>query len=192
MTRISFAGFCLTAGTCTVLYAASACGGDLGLPPATVVNRVDTVTMFALRGTSIASPSGYDMVDLALVRTDQGEIFDIAFDIDSLGAALIYPADALGISAGAGVQKRDQTFDELRRAPRDDYVVDSALVVTRGTVFAARSRSSSLFCSFLGALPRFGKFHVLDVNQSERTITLELLIDVNCGYLNLEPGIPTS
>ena len=132
------------------------------------------------------------MVDRELVRTDRGEIFDLAFDFDSTGQGLIYPADALGLAAGAGVQELNEAFDDLLRAPRDDYVVDSALVVKPGIVFAARSRSSSLFCSFLGALPRFGKFHVLDLNPADRSITLELLVDVNCGYLNLEPGLPTS
>ncbi len=192
MSRISFTHWWLTAGLATVLWGSAACGGDLGLPPATFPNEVDTVTMFALRGTPSTAPSGYDMVDLELVRTDRGEIFDIAFDIDTTGRALIYPADALGLISGTGVQRRDQSFTDLKKAPRDDYVSDRALAVTPGTVFAARSRTASLFCSFLGALPRFGKFHVLSLDQANRSITLELLIDVNCGYLNLEPGLPTS
>jgi hypothetical protein len=41
-------------------------------------------------------------------------------------------------------------------------------------------------------LPRYGKFRVLDLNIEERSVTLELLVDVNCGYRGLEPGFPSS
>ena len=73
-----------------------------------------------------------------------------------------------------------------------DYEIDSALLVTPGTVFLARSRSSSVLCSFLGSLARYGKFHVLDIDTGNRSVTLELLVDLNCGFRGLEPGIPTS
>ncbi len=192
MKRISLPHFWLAVAASALFGGLGACGSDLGLPPATITNRVDTVTIFALRGTEILEPSGFDMIDGLLVRTDRGAVFDLAFDIDSMGRALIYPAGALKLPGIAGVQRRNETFDRLVEAPRDDYVIDSALVVTTGLVFAARSRSSSQLCVFLGSLPRYGKFHVLAIDVVERSITLELLLNLNCGFRSLEPGIPTS
>jgi hypothetical protein len=43
------------------------CGDSLGLPPPNFANVVDTTTLFALQGTPISSPSGYDMVSLSTI-----------------------------------------------------------------------------------------------------------------------------
>ncbi|MCH8935034.1 MAG: hypothetical protein IIB90_04880, partial [Gemmatimonadetes bacterium] len=53
------------------------------------------------------------------------------------------------------------------------------------------SRMTALGCVFfLGQLPRYGKFHVLELNLETRQITLENLVNVNCGFRGLESGIP--
>jgi hypothetical protein len=41
-------------------------------------------------------------------------------------------------------------------------------------------------------VPRYGKFHVLALDPTERTVTLEHLINLNCGYRSLTPGTPES
>jgi hypothetical protein len=64
------------------------------------------------------------------------------------------------------------------------------VVASPGTLFVIRSRSSNVQCAFSGGLPRYGKFHVLGVDLVARTVTLEMLVDLNCGYRGLEPGIP--
>lgn len=153
---------------------------------------MDTVTLHALRGTPISTPSAFDIAYGNAVRTDQGQAFDFAFNIDSLGAALALPAGALGLSAQAGLQFSDRTFDEVDNAPFDDYTVDSVLTLSVGDVFIGRSRNESGNCFFLGSLPRYGKFHVLALDVQARTITLEALVNVNCGYRKLTPGYPTS
>jgi hypothetical protein len=84
----------------------------------------------------------------------------------------------------------DQAFDALTSAPLEGYVTDSALVVAANTVFVIRSRTSPVQCAFSGGLPRYGKFHVLNVDLGARTVTLEMLVDLNCGYRGLEPGTP--
>jgi hypothetical protein len=58
-------------------------------------------------------------------------------------------------------------------------------------VFIGRSRNTSGNCYYLGSLPRYGKFRVVAVDVPNRTITLETLVNVNCGYRKLEPGFPT-
>ena len=126
------------------------------------------------------------------VRPEMGEPFDFAFDIDSTGAAVLKPSGLLGIVTAAGLLAPDKPYDELDRAPLDGYVSDSVFHLADGTVFVARSRSSSQFCSYLGSLPRYGKFRVLELNMVERFVRLETLVDLNCGYRNLEEGVPTS
>ena len=174
-----------------LVVAAVACD-DTGLIPASYPNSVDTVTLHALRGTAIPTASAFDIAFGLPARTDKGDAFDFAFDIDTTNAAIILPAGVLGLNPQAGLQIIDKSFTEVDEAPFDDYLVDSVLTVSRGDVFVGRSRNTSGNCFYLGSLPRYGKFHVLEVNRPDRTITLEYLVNVNCGYRKLEPGFPTS
>ncbi len=185
--------FWSTAAVALVLAAALGCD-DSGLYPATYPNYVDTVTLYALRGTPIVTPSAFDIAFGITVRTDQGEAFDFAFDIDSTGSGILLPAGALGLTPVAGLQFSEETFDELDEPPDDGYVVDSVLTVSLGDLFVGRSRNTTGMdgCLYYGELPRYGKFRVLDIDFQSRTVTLEVLVNVNCGYRRLEPGYPTS
>lgn len=185
--------FWSTATVVFILAVAVACD-DSGLYPATYPNYVDTVTLYALRGTPIATPSAFDIAFGITARTDQGEAFDFAFDIDSLGAAILLPAGALGLTAEAGLQLSDEAFDEIDEPPDDGYIVDSVLTVSLGDVFVGRSRNTTGMdgCSYYGELPRYGKFRVLELDFENRTVLLEALVNLNCGYRELEPGYPTS
>ncbi len=171
----------------------SGCDNTLALPPATVANVKDTVTLHALLGTPISLPSGFDVVLRQTARTDrQNEGFDIAFDIDEQNRALILTTGALGLSVQSGIQMSDRAFDDITIAPLADYEREVPLTVEVGSVFIVRSRPSASGCVFfLGQLPRYGKFKVLSLDVPTRQITLENLVNVNCGYRNLEVGIPT-
>lgn len=191
MSRISLSSFrlALFAGVGVGL----ACGGDPGLPPAAYENAVDTVELWALHGTNIGTPSGLDLVSGLAVRPEMGDPFDFAFDIDDSGFTLLYPLGMLGGSETAGLQVSPRSFDDVLRAPLEDYVVDSVTTIEVGTVFVARSRAAAEGCSVLtGALPRYGKFEVLGIDAVARTVTLQSLVNLNCGYRQLEPGLPDS
>ena len=190
MRRISFWHLAFGVSALTVIASASGCGDPFG-QKAQFGNTVDTLTLYALRGTPIRSHSAYDMYTLSTSRTDTTSGYDFAFDIDSNGRSLIYPAGALGLSKDAGLQLMDRTFDAVHSAPETGFSTDTAIVVDKDRVFVARSRVSSLFCVYV-AVPRYGKFHVLDIDTTARSITLEALVDLNCGYRGLEPGIPGS
>ncbi len=190
MRRISFWHLGVGVSTLMLLGSALGCSDPFG-QKAQFSNRVDTLTLYALRGTPIRSHSAFDMYSLSTSRTDTTSGYDFAFDIDSTGRALIYPAGALGLSKDAGLQLMDRTFDAVSSAPETGFSTDTAIVVDTGTVFVARSRVSSLFCVYV-AVPRYGKFHVLDIDATARSIKLESLVDLNCGYRSLEPGIPGS
>jgi len=175
-----------------VLFSAG-CDNTLALPLATVANVVDTVTLDALRGTPISVPSGFDVVLRRAARTDRpNEGFDIAFDIDEENRALIITTGALGLSAQSAIQTYDGAFDDITVAPLEDYELDVAIPVAIGSVFIVRSRPDNNQCAFfLGQLPRYGKFEVLSLDLPTRQLTLEPLVNVNCGYRGLEIGIPT-
>jgi hypothetical protein len=192
MQRISFSRFLLGAVAAGFAAATIACGDSLGLPPPSFPNVVDTTTLFALHGTTIRAPSAYDVVGGTLSRTEQAQPFDFAFDIDETASPMIFPAGALDLPNQAGVQLSSVPFDSLLSAPLEGYVLDSALVITDSSVFIVRSRSDRTACRFLGALPRYGKFRVLELDRQARSVTLELLVDLNCGFRGLEPGLPTS
>jgi len=166
-----------------------ACDDNLALPNATAENVVDTIQLFALRGTAISQPSGYHLPTRQVVRTDAPG-FDIAFDFDDAGVPTIYPAGAFGLPREPGLLKVNTTFDEVTSAPNVDFIDHIGLATPVGTVFVAQSGLYGGDCGNLsGALPRYGKFRVLSVDTTTRSITLEVLVNVNCGDRDLRPGI---
>ncbi|MSR07395.1 MAG: hypothetical protein EXR93_10075 [Gemmatimonadetes bacterium] len=183
-------GFLFSAG---VLAASllGACDSSLNLPEASATNVVDTIELFALRGTPVAKPSGFHLPTRSVVRTDQPG-FDIAFDIDDAGIPRIYPAGALGLPPEPGVLAVSSTFDAIHSAPDVNYLDDEGLAIPVGTVFVAQSGLYGGDCGITGSLPRYGKFHVLSVNTAERSIKIEALVNINCGYRDLRPGLPTA
>jgi len=177
----------------SALLVVAACDNPLALPAPTDGSVVDTFTLGALRGTLITTPSGYNLLFRELARTDRGtESFDFAFDIDPDNTPLIFTTGALGLGASSAIQMSNQAFADIRVAPLDDYERDSALTVGKDSIFIIRSAPTTFGCVFfIGALPRYGKFRVLAVDLNARLITLEGLVNVNCGYRSLEPGLPT-
>jgi hypothetical protein len=171
--------------------ALSACDDPLNLVQATAVNTVDTATIYALRGTAVVLPSGYDLPNEAPARTDV-VAFDFAFDLDGAGQPLIYPAGALGLTRGPGVQKLGEGFDAVQSAPLTGYNDSLAVAVTAGDVFVVRSRPYIVGCELTGELPRYGKFRIIGVDPALRSLTLETLVNRNCGYRSLQPGLPTT
>ena len=179
---------------CAIL---AACGNPIGLP-LSASNVVDTATLYALTGTPIAKPSGYSMLIPAPVRTDLVANFDVAFDIDTTGRALLLPTAALKMGQQSGFQISAQDFDSIRFAPTGNYNLDSAQVVHQNTVLLAHS--VSVPCSFGGTAFFYAKLHVLAINPTTaydstagldaRAIKFEILTDRNCGYRGLQPGLP--
>jgi hypothetical protein len=174
-----------------ILAAAAACNDPLSLTPASASNKVDTVTLYALRGTGVTQPSGFDIPTNAAVRTDLSG-FDFAFDIDAGGTARIYPAGALGLPKATGIQMSQQPFDAITIPPSDGYTDSLAIAANPDVVFIVRSRAILSGCETTGQLPRYGKFRILSVDPVQRSVAIEALVNTNCGYRSLAPGIPTA
>ena len=174
---------------------AAACNDATSLSPPTQTNVVDTVTIGALEGTPITTPSGFSLSlsSVAAVRTDQTVEFEFAYNIrqlpDDTYQRVFIPRAALGISttsANPGLQQRTETFDAITRAQSNGYVTDSVVPVALGDRLLVRSR---VVCTTLG-VPLYGKLEILSFQDS--TVTIQVLADRNCGYKDLLPGLPAN
>jgi hypothetical protein len=172
----------------------AACGNPNDLADATIPNVESTITLSALTGTPIATPSAYSVAEARAVRTDQGGAFDFAFNIDAAGQAVLLPLAVLGLGVqsgtNAGFLKVDQTFEQVTTAPLNGYVTADTIKIAVGERYVVRSR---VVCAGLG-LPKYGKIEITGINPAPdaRTVTFRVLTDDNCGYRGLEPDIPTS
>jgi hypothetical protein len=173
-----------------VLVSVTACGNSNGLPAAGLENVVDTVHLFALNGTPLADPSGFNVQTDAVVRTDQTTVFDFAFNIDSTGKAVLLPTGALRLGIGSGIQLQTVSFDAVTSASTGTYVDTLPVVVDSGSVVVVHSRASA--CSFGSIVFYYGKFEVLAIDTVARRIDLQALVDQNCGYRGLSPGFPSN
>jgi hypothetical protein len=178
--------------TLLILAFVVGCGNPFPLPQASIENRVDTLSLYALHGTPVSTPSAYAMEFRQVVRTDQSQGFDFAFDIDTAGRAVLLPTGALKLGRQSGVQITTTPFDSILIAPTSKYQLDSAVVVDSNTVAILHSRS--LTCAFGLAGVFYAKLHVLAIDTSSapggRWMKFEILTDINCGYRGLEPGLP--
>ena len=167
--------------------AAVACSDDDNLPSPTDENRIDTLMIGSLTDTPITTPSGFAVED-GDVRTDQDANFDFAFDIEPDGRPVFLPRAALGLpatnSADPGIQRRNESFDEIVVARSNGYVTDEAVPVQVGERYLVRSR---VICSGLG-VPVYAKLEILSI--ADGFVELKVLADRNCGYKGLEPGLP--
>ena len=171
-----------------VVLALAACSEPLGLPPPVLSNVVDQISLFALEGTPLTTPSAYKLSGRQLVRTDQSADFDFAFNIDASNRPVLLPTGAVGLPQGSGIQVATQGFDALTVAPTGGYVLDQPVAVDVDVVALVRSRI--LGCSFGLSVPLYAKLHVLTVDLVDRRIDFEILVDQNCGYRGLETGFP--
>src|SRR3954468_22838285 len=173
-----------------VLWVA-ACSDDNGLPNATLTNVERTDTLYSLMGTPVATPSGYALDGGRRIRTDQSDGFDFAYNIEPDGRHVFISRAALGIdsvtSANPGFQPRSESFEAIHSAPSDGYVSDEVVPLAVGERYVVRSRVT---CSI--GVPKYAKLEILSFDDGAGIVTFRILIDDNCGFKGLKPGLPTS
>ncbi|HEV2084701.1 MAG TPA: hypothetical protein VGR09_06440 [Gemmatimonadales bacterium] len=173
-----------------VLWAA-ACSDSTGLPPATLTNVERADTLYSLIGTPVATPSGYALDGGRRVRTDQTDAFDFAYNVEPDGRHVFIPRAALGIdttnTANPGFQARTETFEAIRAAPSNSYVTDQVVPIAIGDRYVVRSRVT---CSI--GVPKYAKLEIVNFDDVAKTVSFRILIDDNCGFRGLEPGLPNS
>jgi hypothetical protein len=177
--------------------AASACTDPIHIT-AQDATIVDTLTVYALSGTSPSVPSGLDIFTRQPVVVDGLAAFDIAFDIESPTQVRIYPVRFVVTSpAGVrqvGIRKQAGTFEQLVNAPSGVYQTDSSVAVAPGelAVIQTTRAFSGEFCQFALQPYLYAKLSVLSIDMAARTIQFELGLDPNCGFRSFLPGVPTS
>jgi hypothetical protein len=175
----------------------NACGDPTNLQ-ASLPTAVDTLSVFALTGTPPAYPSGLAILQGQPVRVDGLASFDVAFDITPSGDAIMYPVKlvvaAPGTSRPVGLQRVAGLFEAINTAPSSGYELDSAMVMTPGSVVVVQSahNASGDLCQFALSPNIFAKVVVDSVNTDSRLIYFKLGIDPNCGFRSFAIGIPTS
>jgi hypothetical protein len=173
-----------------LLVAVTACSDTNGLPDPTLGNVERTETLYALVGTPVSTPSGYALEGNRRIRTDQTDAFDFAYNVEPDGRRVFVPRAALGLDPNAavkpGFQARSESFEAITLAPSDGYITDQVVPIAEGERYVVRSRVT---CLALG-LPKYGKIEILSFDDIARTVSFRVLVDDNCGFKGLEPGLP--
>ena len=119
----------------------TACG-DSQLLQASLPTVQDAYIVFALTGTPAAYPSGLNTYVRSAVRVDGNANFDVAFDIDSAGRAVLYPVQkivsSLSSARHVGLRKVSGTFENVTIAPSGTYA-DSTIVASEGDIVVVQA-----------------------------------------------------
>lgn len=156
----------------------------------------DVYTVFALTGTPAAYPSGINTYSRAPVRVDGNANFDVAFDIDQDGHAVLYAVQKIVSSISStrrvGLRKVAGTFEEVTLAPTGTYS-DSAVVASAGDIVVVQSarNGSGDACQFDISPYIYTKVLVDSIAVDTRTVVLQTVLDPNCGFRSFEAGVPT-
>jgi hypothetical protein len=159
---------------------------------------VDTVTVYALSGTSPSLPSGLDVFTRQPVVVDGFAAFDVAFDIESPTQVRIYPVRFVVTSPRGvrqvGIRKQAGSFEQLVNAPSGVYPTDSSVAVSQGEIAVIQTTRAfpGEFCQFALQPYLYAKISVLSIDMAARTVQFQLGLDPNCGFRSFLPGIPTS
>jgi hypothetical protein len=158
----------------------------------------DTLTVYALSGTPPSYPNALSITARQTVPVTGFGGFDIAFDIDASGSAVLLPARRV-VSSGpfvpqVGLQKVAAPFESIAEAPSTGYKVDSTVVASAGDVIvveAAHNTGTQDLCTFALSPFVYAKISIDTIFVDTRTIKFRLGYDPNCGFRSFAPGIPT-
>lgn len=174
---------------------ALACDDPFALE-ATLETVRDTLTVFAMSGTTPAYPSALDARTGFIVRIEPDIAFDVAFDLNPDGSVRVIPARLISqtkiefgqqiATQSVALQVPTGTFDAITIAPTSGYKVDSLVTVDPGEPVVLRVESSSCFLSPV----LFAKFVVDSVNVGTRQIFFRTVRNPNCGFRSFQPGVP--
>ena len=173
------------------LAALAACSDSNGLPDATLTNVELSQTLYALQGTPVATASGFAIEGGRTIRTDISDQFDFAYNVEPDGSHVFLPRAALGIDptnpVNPGFLARTESFEAIKSAPSNGYISDRPVPIAVGERYIIRSRVT---CTI--GVPKYGKVEIVSFDDVARTVTFRVLVDDNCGFKGLEPGLPNN
>lgn len=161
-------------------------------PRAQGANIDQSFELWALTGGPVSFPSAIIVPAASTSRLDPAGSFDLAFDIDSNGRALVYPVSSVvsPISGSREVQflRGDGPYNTIVEAPRTGWTTDSVLVVNAGQSFLVKV--TTLYCQYDIRQQVYAKFLVDSVIPAERRLKISGRINPNCGFRSLLSGLP--
>jgi hypothetical protein len=167
---------------------AAACGDTQRLPAMGSVFS-DTLIVYALSGTDISFPTALNVQELAVVRATGVFDYEIAFDIDATGKAVLYPMELLVAEEATfrkvGMQRLTVPFESLTSAPRTGYVYDQPMTLAAGESIAIEA---AVPCQYPYPQVVFAKLMVDSVSAAKRAIYFHAVSDPSCGFRSLVPG----
>jgi hypothetical protein len=171
----------------------AACKGLTAIDPS-FPNVTASDTVFALNSGPPNAPNSINFFQGLTDRADQGFGFDIAFDIDQNGNAVIIPSRALATSFSnpysVGLQRATTVFDLVLSAPKDGYRVDTAMTVAVDQAIIIESHDFNACFTALKGQSYFSKLVVTGVDPVTRRIAFTTTVNRNCGFHSFAPGLP--
>jgi hypothetical protein len=181
----------------SVAVVLNACGDPTSLK-ATNLTTVDTLSVFALSGTPPSYPAGVSILAAQAVQVDGFGLFDVAFDVDASGNAVVYPpklvVNSLAGPRPVGLLKIADTFESVLEAPQAGYATDASVALAPGQTVVMQSahNGSSDICQFALTPYIYAKITFDSVNVATRTLYLRMGVDPNCGFRSFASGVPAS
>lgn len=174
-----------------IVLPAAACEDPFKLT-ATRTNTDVSLEAWAISGTSPTLPSVLLVPVSTMTRPDAAGSFDLAFDIDANGRAVVLPVGSIVLALAGqrqiGFLRSSQAYDAILEAPRNGWTNDSTLVLSAGDIFLVRVETA--FCQFDFRREVYAKFRIDSILPAERRMRIAGRINPNCGFRSLQTGVP--
>ena len=185
-------------GAALAIASVVACDNATGNKAQFSIVAVDSQVVYAINSAPRNAPTAVYLASAvtgdAAVSASSDFAFDVAFDIDNTGKAVILPvravASGLAGTHSVGLQVVNTPYDSLTFAPNKDFKYDSTLVVSVGQVVVIQSVGSACSTSLYANPFIYGKLTVDSINVGSHTLTLKYTVDPNCGFRSLSTGVP--
>ncbi len=184
-------------GVVALAVIAVACG-DITRPKATYPNVLTNYTIYGLTTAPASAPTAISFLGGSMAA-NASFLFDVAFDIDPSGRAVVYPVRTLasalaGSAKRVGLQPVSGAFDDVRSVPETGYDTVSAKTINPGSVLAVEMRDPNVCFSYSLVSSQFiyAKLVVDSINAASRKLYIRTVVDANCGYFSVVPdSVPT-
>lgn len=177
----------------SMAVAGVACGDFTGVP-ASLPTVTTTGTVYAINGAPVGAPTAFHMFSGTLLPANANFVFDVAFDLDATGNAVLLPqrAVATGLTSThtVSLQKVSGQFDALTSAPKSGYRADTALVVSLNQVVAIQSSDPNACGVSLTGSTLYAKLVVTAIDRAAKQLTVLYTVDPNCGFFSFASGLP--
>jgi hypothetical protein len=164
-------------------------------PNAQIAVSYDTLSVFALNSAPLAAPTALSLAASAPTFVTTAATFDIAFDIDPEGRAVLTPVQlavpALAGSHRVGIRPASESFEAIGKAPTSGYVDTLVSVVPAGSVVTVANYNPSLCVGYYyTGYTTYSKLAIDSILPAEHRLRVRLAANNNCGFLSLVPGVP--